>query len=174
MMAHQWVLPRTAAASVFVPTVSHSHPHCHRRPSNTSRLVWPSPLWGQCFFPWVLVRTRPCVHPPGVEFLFPTVMWNSCNHTPLAFNVRFSGGSFTWCQPPDWEAWWGSGLSLTWENFCDLSFNLWVTHPVGMGFYFIVIAPLLPSYCGFFFVFGCSVSFLVGSSIFCFQWLFSS
>ena len=35
-----------------------------------------------------------------------------------------------------------------------------------MGFDFIVIAPLLPSHCGFFFLFGCRVSFLVGSSVF--------
>ena len=36
---------------------------------------------------------------------------------------------------------------------------------VGMEFDFIMIVPLLPSYCGFFFVFGCGVSFLVGPSI---------
>ena len=35
-----------------------------------------------------------------------------------------------------------------------------------MGFDFIVIAPLLPSHCGFPFVFGCGVSFLVSSSVF--------
>ena len=35
-----------------------------------------------------------------------------------------------------------------------------------MGFDFIVIAPLLPSQCGFSFVFGCGVSFLLSSSVF--------
>ena len=35
-----------------------------------------------------------------------------------------------------------------------------------MGFDFIVISPLLPSHCGFSFVFGCGVSFLVSSSVF--------
>ena len=35
-----------------------------------------------------------------------------------------------------------------------------------MGFDFIVIAPLLPSHCGFSFVFACGVSFLVSSSVF--------
>ena len=35
-----------------------------------------------------------------------------------------------------------------------------------MGFGFIVIAPLLPSHCGFSFVFGCGVSFLVSSNVF--------
>ena len=38
--------------------------------------------------------------------------------------------------------------------------SLWVSHPVGMGFDFIMIALLLQSCCGFFFVFGCRVSFL--------------
>ena len=35
-----------------------------------------------------------------------------------------------------------------------------------MGFDFSVIEPLLPSHCGFSFVFGCGVSFLVSSSFF--------
>ena len=35
-----------------------------------------------------------------------------------------------------------------------------------MGFDFTVIAPLLPSHCGFSSVFGCGVSFLVSSSVF--------
>ena len=35
-----------------------------------------------------------------------------------------------------------------------------------MGFDFIVIVPLLPSHCGFSFVFGCEVSLLVSSSVF--------
>ena len=40
------------------------------------------------------------------------------------------------------------------------------THPAVMGFDLIVIAPLLRSHCGFSFVFGCGVSFLVSSSVF--------
>ena len=43
--------------------------------------------------------------------------------------------------------------------------SLWVTHPAGMGFDFIVIVPLPLSCCGCFFVFECGVSFLVGSSV---------
>ena len=35
-----------------------------------------------------------------------------------------------------------------------------------MGFDFTLIVPLLPSHCGFSFVFGCGVSFLVSSSVF--------
>ena len=36
---------------------------------------------------------------------------------------------------------------------------------MGVGFDIIVIASLLSYYCGFFFVFGCRVSLLVGSSV---------
>ena len=35
-----------------------------------------------------------------------------------------------------------------------------------MGLDFTVIVPLLPSHCGFSFVFGCGVSFLLSSSVF--------
>ena len=35
-----------------------------------------------------------------------------------------------------------------------------------MGFDFTVVAPLLPSHCGFSFVFGCGLSFFVSSSVF--------
>ena len=63
---------------------------------------------------------------------------------------------------------WGSETSLQWVDFCGINLfsSLWVTHPAVMGFDFIVIAPLLPSHCGFSFVFGCGVSFLVSSSVF--------
>ena len=43
---------------------------------------------------------------------------------------------------------------------------LLVTHPPVMGFHFTLIAPLLPFHCGFSFVFGCGVFFLVNSSVF--------
>ena len=44
--------------------------------------------------------------------------------------------------------------------------NLWFTYLAGVGFDFVTTAPFLPSSYGFFFVFGCRVSFWVGSSIF--------
>ena len=49
--------------------------------------------------------------------------------------------------------------------WASLFSSLWVTHPVGMGFDFIMIVSLLLSPCSFFFVFGCVVSFLVSSGI---------
>ena len=67
--------------------------------------------------------------------------------------------------------WWGTGRpgmppcvhgvtnSWTWLNNCTTTTSLWVTNPAGMGFDFIVIVPLLPSPCRFFFVFGHGESF---------------
>ena len=49
--------------------------------------------------------------------------------------------------------------------FVLLFSSLQVTYPTGIGFYFIMIVSLLLSHCSFFFVFGCVVSFLVGSSV---------
>ena len=58
---------------------------------------------------------------------------------------------------------WGSEPSHSGKTSLVLLFsNLWVTHPTGMGFDFIVIAPLLPSWYSFFFVFECGVSFFGG------------
>ena len=52
-------------------------------------------------------------------------------------------------------------------DFCGLSVLQSVSHhPPVMGFDFTVIAPILPSHCGFSFVFGCGVSFLVSSNVF--------
>ena len=61
-----------------------------------------------------------------------------------------------------------SELSLLWENSCGTIIFQFVVHPPGMYeiCFFITVVPLLPSPCGFFFVFECRVSFLIGSSIF--------
>ena len=59
-----------------------------------------------------------------------------------------------------WEYWHGvQNLHNSGRTSLVLLFSsLWVTHLVGMGFDFIVPVPLLPSRCGFFFVFGHGVS----------------
>ena len=62
---------------------------------------------------------------------------------------------------------WGSEPSLQWVDLCGIIvLQFVVTHPAVMGFDFIVTVPLLPSHCGFSFVFGCGVYFLVSSSVF--------
>ena len=108
-----------------------------------------------------------CVSPPRVKSLFPLVLLKSCNQIPLAFKVWFSGNSSSRCQTPRLGSlMWGSEPSLQWVDFCGIIVLQFVSHPPkGYGIWF-VIAPLLPCHCGFSFVFGCGVSFLVNSSVF--------
>ena len=157
-------------------------PHSEPQPTPASPGEPPRPAgrsgpgsYGVTALPWVPVHMKPCVHPPRVESLFPPVVWSSCTQVPLAFKPKCSEGSSSQCQTPRLESLtWGSDLSLLWENLCDIIiFQLLVSHPVGMALDYIMNVPLLLSCCGFFFVFGCGISFLVGSSLFC-RWLFSS
>ena len=123
---------------------------------------------GLLLLPWVLMHTILCVCPLRVESLFPPVLSKSCNQIPLAFKVWFSRSSSSHCWTPRLGSLtWGSEPSLQWVDFCGISVLQYVSHPPAvMGFHFIVIAPLLLSHCGFSFVFGHAVSFLVSSSVF--------
>ena len=127
------------------------------------------------FFLQVRLHLRACVSPP-MEFLFPPVLWNSFDQTPLAFKARFSGVSSSHCQTPRLGSLtWVSELSATvgellWCNYFPVcqSPTQWVWWLI-----FIMIDPLLVAHS--FFVFGCRVSFfLVGLRFVYFQWLFSS
>ena len=70
--SHQWVLPRTSAASVLFPAVSHSHPSTSAGDPLTLAGRSGSVSYGVTApSPWVLVCTLFCVCPPSVEFLFP-------------------------------------------------------------------------------------------------------
>ena len=141
---------------------SHSEPQLPLiftgHPPNTKWEFWPNFLWTYCFIPWVLVGMRPCVHLPRVQFLFPPVLHNFFSQSPLSFKDRFSGDSSFCCHALRlWRSTWGSELSLPWKNFFGILIFQSVSHLPGMKrFDFIMIAPLLPSLCGFFFVFGCS------------------
>ena len=113
------------------------------------------------------MHTLLCVCPPRVESLFPPVLSKSCNQIPVAFKVWFSRNSSSHCRTPRLGSLTGSEPSLRgWTSVVQVFSSLWVTHPAFMGFDFTVIAPLLQSHCGFSFVFGCGVSFLVSSSVF--------
>ena len=138
--SRQWVLPRIAVASVLVPTVSCSHPpDSAGDPPTLAGRSGPVSYGVTALFPWVLVRTRPCVCSPRVKFLFPSVLWNSCDQTLLAFKARFSGGSFSHCRNPKLGSlMWGSELSLLWENFCGIIISQFVGRPpsrYGIRFY---------------------------------------
>ena len=104
-------------------------------------------------FPWILEHTRFCLCTPRVESLFPPVLWKFCNQIWLVFTVRFPGDSQSLLPNPQSEK---SDLGLrtftTVGEFCYYcSPRLCITHLVGMGFDFIVIAP----YCHLFWILLC-------------------
>ena len=136
-------------------------PYLQRRPSSTSRYVFPNFLWGHCFFPWVLVHARPCGCPLRMEFL----LLQSCGIP--AIKPCWPSKSEPLEDPPPidrpqvCEAWHGDQDFHSYGRTSVVSIfsSLWVTHLAGVGFYFIMIVPFLASRCGFFFVFGREVSF---------------
>ena len=107
-----------------------------------------------------------------------------CIHFKSGISVFLSPVKFLWWDSLGFQSqilWgllhcWTPRLgSLTWaQNFhsCRITSvvfffpSLWFVHLLCIRFYFIAIAPLLPSHCIFSFVFEYRVYFLVGSSIF--------
>ena len=83
----------------------------------------PVPYGVTAFLHWVLVHTRPSVSPPRVEFLFPPVLWNSCDQTLLTFKVRVPGGSSSFCQTPQFGK-----LDMGLRIFTPLGELLWYNY----------------------------------------------
>ena len=168
--SRQWVLPELPPPVSH--TVSHSHsPASAGDPAILAGKSGPNLLRGHCFLPQVLVGMRSCECPPRVEFLFLSVLWNSCEF--LWSNLAGLQSQILWglfLSLPDPQAGNPDMVLRTLTAVGELMWyyfsSLWVTHLACTGFDFITIALLLPSHCGFFFVFACRVSFLVGSSIF--------
>ena len=104
--SHQWVLARTAAASVFVPTVSLSRLQLYRRPSGLASRSGPVSYEVADLFsgPWY------------TQGLFPPVVWHTCTQTSLAFRAGFSGDTSHCLTPSLGNLTQGSGLPLLWEN----------------------------------------------------------
>ena len=138
--SHQGVLPRTSAASVLIPMVSHSSPPTSAGdpPAPTSRpgsvsygITAPS----RC----VPMRPLPCVCPSWVESLFPPVLSKSCNQILLAFKVIFSVNSSSCCWIPRLGSlMWSSEPSFQWVDFCGIIVLQFVSHPpssYGIWFY---------------------------------------
>ena len=94
-------------------------------------------------FLWDLVNAMFCLCPPRLEAIFTPVLLKSCNQIPLAFKIRFPGNSQSLCWVPGWEAWYGvKNLHNSWSTYLVLLFSsLSVTHPVCLGFDFVMIVP---------------------------------
>ena len=71
--------------------------------------------YGAFALPWDPVQMKVCVSLSRMGSPFPSVLRSSCTQSPLAFNARCSGGSFSQCQilrcgdlmwaVPDPQAW---------------------------------------------------------------------
>ena len=167
--------------SEFLLPVSLSSPWATAAPTSAGDLPTVAARYGSVSYgvtapsTWVLVCTLLCVCPPRVESLFSPVLLKSCNQIPLAFKVWFYGNSSSHCQTPRLGSLtWGSEPSFQWVDFCGIIVLQFVSRPPsGYGIWFYCDCTLLPSHCGFSFVFGCGVSFLVSPESSCW-WLFSS
>ena len=89
-----------------------------------------------------------CLCSLRLESLFAPVVWKSYNQIPLVFKVRFPGDSQSLCQIPRLGSLtWASEPSPQWENvFGIIVLQFVVTNFMGIGFDFIVMAPLLLSH----------------------------
>ena len=136
------------------------HPYFHRKPFNTSRYFWLSLLWGHCSFPLGLGADKILFVPSKPEVCFPQSYGSLIIKFCCASRSDSLGIPSLFVRFPGWEAWHGvQNLHNRGRTSLVLLFSsLWATHPLDMGFDFIVIVPILPSYCGFFFVFGCSTA----------------
>ena len=65
-----------------------------RRLKDTHRQVWLSLLWGHCSFPLGLGGHKVLSVPSKS---FSPVLWKFCNQIPLAFKIKFPGGSQSLC-----------------------------------------------------------------------------
>ena len=130
-----------------------THPSIGDPPTLAGRF-WFSLLWGHCSFPLGVGMCKTLLVPSKTGGLFPPVLWKSFHQILLAFKARFPGDSQTLCQSSRLgRLMWGSAPSQQWEvqqwvlhsstSFGTVILQLWVMHLTGMGFDFIVIAPLL-------------------------------
>lgn len=82
----------------------------------------------------------------------------------LAFKVRHSGFSSSWCRNPVLERlMWASDSLLLGENpVTVISSHLWITHPTVMGLHSTATPPLLPiSFWFLLHIFSCGKHFLL-------------
>ena len=100
-----------------------------------------------CETSWVHFKSRVSVSTSPVEIL---------QSIPLPFNDKCSGDSSFQSQTPRVGILtWCSELSFLWESLCNIVILQFVgCLPRRYGISYIVKPPLLPSQCGFFFVFG--------------------
>ena len=125
---------------------------------------------------WVLVHAKFCLCPPRLESLVPQPSGRPVIKPCWPSRPDSPGIPSPFVGSPGWEAWRGvQNVHNSARTSLILLFaNLWVAHLAGIGFDFIVIAPLLLSRWGFFFVFGCGASFFWWIAASSCRWSFNS
>ena len=117
------------------PCIATATPFFCRRPSNTRKYVWLCLLWGHCSFPFGPGALRRFVC-PSVESLFSPIFWKSHNHILLAFEVRFSGDSYSPFISSGWEAWYGAkNFHFSGKTYVVLQFSCSPLGGYGIEFY---------------------------------------
>ena len=140
-----------------------SRAHASQETPDPGGQFWLLLPWGHCRFP---LGVDVVFAPSKLPSLFLLVLWRSCSQIQLAFSVRFPGGSQFLCCFPRLGSLTQNLHNSGRASLVLLFSSLWVIHPAGMGFDFIVFVPLLPSHCGFFILYMGYFFFLVGSSVF--------
>ena len=95
---------------------------------------------------WKSYYVKFCLNPLRVESLLPTAFWLSHMQALLAFKVRGSGGSSSWCRTP------GLGSPMSYlnpsflvENLCNCGY-LPVCVSANLGVWVLTIPYLFPSH----------------------------
>ena len=119
-LSQQWTAPSPPPPCPMPP----SNLRLLRRPSNTSRQVWSSFLWGPCFFPglwcawdFVCIFQEWFVYPSPVELLSSNPTGHQ-NQIFCGFLLPLTGHSLPPAAPSIGSLMWGSELLILWENFC--------------------------------------------------------
>ena len=96
-------IPESFASNVLPPQQSTFTPVFPGCPPRTAVRFDPD-SYGDFALPWNPVHVIICVCLTRMGSPFPPVLWSSCTQAPLAFNARYSRGSFSPCQIPTWES----------------------------------------------------------------------
>ena len=137
-------------------------PRLDKRPSYTHRQVWLSLLWGHCSFPLGLDVCK-VLFVPLKSLCFPQFCGSFVISSQYPSKLDYLELPCPFARSSGWEFgcdaynFHNSARTCLVLLFCSLQF----AHLVGMEFGFNVIAPLLPSHCGFCFVLRCDASLLL-------------
>ena len=102
-----------------------------------------------------------CLCSPRIESLLPPALWKYCNQILLDLKVRFPGFPCPFADPQTEKPDVGLRTFTKVENFFGIIVLQFVDSPpggYGIWFYHDCAPPILAC-CGFFFAFGCGVSF---------------